>query len=147
MNRENTEHAIAIMERARGKVQMTDWQTTSEFDSNPRYVTSEAELHQCGNTACFAGWVALSHEFREWGGSSTGGGVPRIVCTDDSGADAIKRWLDISEDLAESLVFGDTQLCSDTLIVYSLFYDKPWDRVEADDVIEKLKLILSGELK
>ena len=57
--------AIAIMRRA-NNLNMKEYQMSS-LGKHLRYneiCTSENSLHRCGNTACFAGYVAISTEFK-----------------------------------------------------------------------------------
>lgn len=140
MNKTNVLAATEIMKRARGRVDMNQWQSTAK---SGKVASNESELHGCGNTACFAGWVAVSPEFQESGGFVDIKGIPSLRCDNYLwiGEEAIASWLGIDLSLANKLVFGDQNLDS-----YSDFYDKWWDEVTADDVIKKLELILNGEL-
>ena len=65
MNCERIQAAIAMMKRAIPRYfDMTDWQ-----NERPGHIIeiaqTESELHTCGNTACFAGHLALSPEFQD----------------------------------------------------------------------------------
>lgn len=53
MNKERIQYAISIMEQAEN-LDMNSYQ--SAFN----HVATIKELHTCGNTACFAGYLALS---------------------------------------------------------------------------------------
>lgn len=150
----NIDTAIAIMKRAakHNRIDMRSWQTRQNRNSN--IATTEAELHACGNTACFAGYVAVSPEWKAAGGTIGGSGTPLLLLWPDIsshyaiGKSAIAAWLGIRQRLAESLVCGDTYLMKDIInYQHSSFYDKPWKEVTAEDVIAKLELIKSGELK
>lgn len=137
----NVQSAIAIMNRAatRNSVNMTAWQSWG----TPRgeAATTEGEFHTCGNAACFAGHVAISPEFHACGGQAEEGwGTPTL--NDYYGSSAIAEWLGIAESLVDKLVHGDL----DPDNYDSLFYGKPWDEVNAQDVIDKLELVLAGEL-
>lgn len=136
MNKENIKKAIAIMERA-GTVDMSYWQDVRGDSA----IDNEKQLHTCGTSACFAGWVAVSPEFQRDGGQVSSAGAPIFDYL--QGSMAIARWLDIRQTLAGELVLGD--LDEDDL-GYSHFYEKQWEEVDDQDVIKKLKLILSGEL-
>ncbi len=131
-NKKNVQDAINIMERA-GKVDMYDWQNIHEGVS----ASTEEELHTCGTAACFAGWVAVSPEFKAFGGRVCKVGAP-LGPTGSYGEVAIGEYLGIDRKLAEKLTFIDGG--------YEL-YGKRVEDVTKEDVIEKLKLILSGELK
>lgn len=131
MNKENVRKAIAIMKRA-GKVKMEYWQGQEDV----RIVTTEEEVHTCGNGACFAGWVAVSPEFQaDGGGVDDDIGCP--VLKGNKGSLAIAEWLDIPLDLAYRFVSGSED-----------FYAPiPFEDVQAPPVIEKLELLLQGELR
>lgn len=72
MNRERVEYCIGLMQKAQS-LDMNFFQ--KKFSLLPygqggrlRTVRSIEELHKCGNSACFAGYVALSEKFQEDGG-------------------------------------------------------------------------------
>lgn len=69
MNKERIQYAISIMEQAKN-LYMNSWQ--SAF----KPVATINELHFCGNTACFAGYLALSPLFKEVGGAVGSHGHP-----------------------------------------------------------------------
>lgn len=131
MNIENLNKAIAIMERA-GKVNMNKWQ-------HGQIVETEKELNICGTAACFAGWIAVSPEWKADGGTVGFSGAPakdHIL-----GRHAIADWLEIPYELAGSIVFGDTLLSPETSRPFSVFYNKPWCNVGKVDVLNKLNEI------
>lgn len=94
MNKERLEQAIAVMKRA-GKVVMSDWQTGEVRET-------EAELHECGTAACFAGWLAVSPEFQAAGGKVGMGGNPLFSFV--GGFRAITEWLEIKDPKAVKAV-------------------------------------------
>lgn len=94
MNLERLDQAIAVMKRA-GKVIMSDWQT-GEIRG------TEAELHECGTAACFAGWLAVSPEFQAAGGDVGFGGNPLFGPL--GGFRAITEWLEIKDPKAAKAV-------------------------------------------
>lgn len=135
MNRERIEYCIRLMKRAKN-LSMPNWRGDCSA-----YTPNITQLHRCGNTACFAGYVGLSPLFRKDGGRATSWGEPVITRRDDGeevyGDEAIAAWLDISLDLASKLVYGSGG-----------FYDPiPWDDVKPKLVIAKLEAILRGELQ
>ena len=143
-NKKNVQDAINIMERA-GKVDMGKWQQThfsSPDETGP--VGSESELHEYGMTACFGGWLAVSPEFKAVGGSAGDRGEPALEVPGlgrVSGHMAVSEYLGVSFSLARKLtVLTEIDLGGS-------FYGKLDSEVTNQDVIEKLKLILSGELK
>ncbi len=153
MNIENIDKAIAVMERAKVQksLDMVNWQSVSY---EHQVVNSEAELHACGNKACFAGHIAISPEWIEAGGNMTHMGEPWMSTPwyqdapyyDRNAEMSISYWLGISRHLALNLIFGDVS-ATDGGDSYSNFYEKRWSDVEAQDVIDKLLLIRSGELE
>ncbi len=153
MNVENINKAIAIMERVpQGRLRMTAWQCGDHgWDTLP--VRTEEELHACGNKACFAGYVAISPEWKADGGEVCANGAPVILTKEYppppirvlTGTHAIAYWLDISRDLAAALVTGHLTEIGRT-DPYSHSYKKRWADVEPADVIEKLLSIKEGRL-
>lgn len=139
--------AIKIMKRAKGKIDM-DW--FQHGDSN--LCTTEKELHACGNTACFAGYVALSKEFHADGGSIyMDGKSPEFKGLNQELA--IAEWLHISHEEATDLVYGDTihpgvfNETTGEAEYHSKYYNKNFHKVTEKDVISKLqelKLKYSG---
>lgn len=104
MNLDNVNKAIAVMERVKARGDRFDLCTWREhvpgFDPQ-----SEQELHTCGTAACFAGWVAVSPEFRADGGSACTEGTPKFPTNTHvaRGGTAIAHWLDIPISEAENL--------------------------------------------
>lgn len=145
MRKENVEAAIRIMQQAEN-LDMT-WFQNANISGGFRYAThSIDELHACGNSACFAGYVALSKEFQDDGGGVLAGGRPvyRRGSNSIHGHSAIAEFLGISDELATLLVYGepdDAEGPED-----EAFYGKSFESVTPEDVIEKLEMILSGEL-
>lgn len=134
MNRANIEKAISIMRRADRAVYMPEWQEGVVFGVEP--AMTEAQLHACGNRACFAGHVAVSPEFQADGGKLSRLGVPMF--NGRTGSRAIAQWLGIDSDEAEGLVdgyYGDE--------AEDAYYGKPLAAVTAEDVIDKLEQLLS----
>lgn len=165
MNRENIEYCIELMRNAKN-LNMLNWQGVGNTNSPiiKDHVLSIDDLHACGNTACFAGYVALSPKFQNESGYIECGGMPVFrdnTFTIWSGAGAIAAWLGISTDQARLLVYGTIgqfylQLGWDESAIpvtveddegdkFCKFYQKKWADVTADDVIEKLQQLLTGE--
>ena len=70
INKENLDIAITVMERVREQsmpLDMGAWQ-----DCEPREIVRE-EKHLCGTPCCFAGYIAVSPEFKMVGKVSVGG--------------------------------------------------------------------------
>lgn len=154
MNIERLNQAINIMKRA-GKVDMTDWQSGE-------IVETESEIHSCGTAACFAGWVAVSPEFKEAGGVThpvSGAPILNIF----SGYLAVVDWLGVvdekQKDTLELLVAGEGSILdssiewmqSKDLLVeaeklepaskYSYAHLVGWQKYKAQDVIKILEIL------
>lgn len=149
INSERLEQAIAVMKRA-GEVNMNFWQ---------RGVVSETEddLHTCGNSACFAGWLAVSPEFREAGGTHlSNSGAP--IFDGYTGYYAISEWLEaegeLHKEVIELLVAGEAVISDATeewLMSkniplepekhYTLTCLKGWIKYKAQDVIKILEAL------
>lgn len=105
MNRENIHYTIDLLKDAQNfKIR---W-----FQRNPgaeTYVTTIEELHACGNTACIAGYVALSPLWRQ-----LGGGIDRHGCPEpppeyesENTSEAFSKFWGISERAAEAIIYGE----------------------------------------
>lgn len=138
MNKENVQKAIAILDRVpKDKLDMTHWQARNGLIPYKKALTNEKGLlSDCGTTACLAGWVAVSPEFQESGGSADKrDGRPVIEA--ESGEvlediDAIAYWFGIDTDSA-------------SVLCYRNHYDV--SPVESKHVIERLKRLLEmGDL-
>lgn len=133
MNRERIEAAIELTKQATN-LDMECWQNGS------KQVTTIEELHSCGNTACFAGYLVLSDEWKLAGGTIDCYGTPALG--DELGHTAIANYLGINTNLSHKLIHGDTKRTD-----YSYFYEIGWRKVTPQHVIAKLELILNGELQ
>lgn len=133
---------IAIMERAaeHAAIAMTYFQTKSNPDQ--RCSLTEADLHACGNKACFAGYLGVSPEWKAYGGVIGGMGAPYIRLPKLgmlSPTESIGRWLNVSPDCLELLFYQfDMTMTNDGDHVV---YNKSWDQVTADDVLIVLNRI------
>lgn len=141
MNKTNVQHAINIMKRA-GNINMGSWQQVYSGDKFIGIKDDEEDLHTCGTGACFAGWVAVSPEFKEAGGyPNPRSGTPVIEDPDDvaicDGADAIGYWLDIDLDVAEALCAVQDEGEKDLY---------PKGDVTKEDIIDSLTKLLNGTL-
>ena len=142
-NEKNVQDAINVMERAR-KFDLSTWQEGADFYA----ITTEAELNSCGMAACFGGYIAVSPEFKAAGGEVSRFSGRPIICANDftvGGHEAIAVYLGINDTLAAKLTACTTYEDGEN-DGYN-FYGKSIKDVTKEDVIEKLKLILSGELK
>ena len=131
MNRERIQSAIAMMKRAIPRYfNMTDWQN-KDHSYFLQIAQTESELHACGNTACFAGHLALAPEFQKAGGSVSKTGAP--VFNGLLEASAVAEYFDITYKLAGKFTLD-----------YLHFYPVDFEDVKPEHVIEKLEMILDG---
>lgn len=154
INKERVKHAINIMQHA-GSVDMTSWQGET-FDT----CQTESELHSCGNSACFAGWLAVSPEFQETGGVV--GSIGQPVYDEQYGVLAVLSWFEatgIHKKVLELLVNGENFNVPEDIkewfdvIGYPLMTSKvrnhtyviDWDNWEAKQVVDVLTNLLELE--
>ena len=131
MNCERIQAAIAMMKDVTHRhFNMTNWQNKGN-SYVPRIAQTESELHACGNTACFAGHLALSPEFQKAGGSVSKIGAP--VFNGVRYAEAVAEYFDIPHELAGDLTLPNRD-----------FYPVRFEDVKPEHVIEKLEMILDG---
>lgn len=133
MNRKNIQVWVDVLKRVdeRGyKFDITDWSRSYGTKK------SEAEHHKCGTVACAAGWLAVSQEFIDFGGSSMEySGSP--IFKGKSGSAAIAEFIGVDVFLAKDIV-GTSINCID-------FYGKHFLDITAKDVIDKLQELLDGD--
>ena len=131
MNRERIQAAIAMMKDVTHRhFDMTNWQN-EPHGHIIQIAQTESELHGCGNTACFAGHLALSPEFQKAGGSVSKTGAP--VFNGLLEASAVAEYFDIPYELARDLTLPSPN-----------FYPLDFEDVKPEHVIEKLGMILDG---
>ena len=129
MHRERIQSAIAMMKRVTHRYfDMTNWQNEL-YGHIKQIAQTESKLHACGNTACFAGHLALSPEFKKAGGSVSKLGGP--VFNGVRFVEAVAEYFDIPYELA-----GDLTLSGQD------FYPVRFEDVKPEHVIEKLEMIL-----
>ena len=131
MNRERIQSAIAMMKRVTHRYfDMTNWQNEL-YGHIKQIAQTESELHGCGNTACFAGHLALSPEFQDAGGLVSKIGAP--IFNGVRFVEAVAEYFDIPYELAGDLTLPDRD-----------FYPVDYEDVKPEHVIEKLEMILDG---
>lgn len=108
-----------------------------------KLVKSPEELHLCGNTACFAGRVAIDPLFISAGGRVSSIGAP--VFNDKYESDAVALFFKLPSELAGKLVYGDREGLG--YGEHSNFYGKLWKEVTGPDVADKLQAIINGEIE
>ena len=131
MNRERIQSAIAMMKRVTHRYfDMTNWQNEL-YGHIKQIAQTESELHTCGNTACFAGHLALSPEFQDAGGLVSKIGAP--IFNGVRFVEAVAEYFDIPYELARDLTLPSPN-----------FYPLDFEDVKPEHVIEKLGMILDG---
>jgi hypothetical protein len=139
MNVQHIKDTIALMERVierKDSLAMTAWQF-----SGVNLVIDEDEAHECGSVCCVAGWVGVSKSFQDFGGKVLSNGSPYLTKTGEDGYWAIASYLDVPINLARGL----------TGYTWDGDFDGGWqfyqkEVISPHDVIDKLELILKGEL-
>ena len=129
---------IDLMRRAKN-LNMRYWQD-DEYCPTSDIATAKSvrELHSCGNTACFVGYLAISKFFRDDGGNVQKGGSPEWGIY--YGSEAVAKYLEISIDLADRITLNKRDFWVDT-------FDIPFAEVKPEHVIKVLKMIKKGELQ
>ena len=131
MNRERIQAAIAMMKDVTHRhFDMTNWQN-EPHGHIIQIAQTESELHGCGNTACFAGHLALSPEFQKAGGSVSITGAPSFNGLLE--ASAVAEYFGITYEMARDLTLSGRD-----------FYPVKFRDVKPEHVIEKLEMILDG---
>lgn len=134
MNRENIEYMKTVMEQATSFHMRAFQNITTSADE---FAETVDQLHQCGNTACFAGYLAISEKFKQDGGRARNG-VPVYRSFDDYYA--VAEWLGISNLLTEKIVYG----CDN---FYDDLFGVPFEKVTPAHLIQVMDMILDGTLK
>lgn len=128
---------IAMMERAaeHDSIAMMQFQATRRSGVLAR---TEAELHKCGNSACLAGYIGVSPEWQEFGGTINVMGIPVLTQVPTlSAEDALGAWLGVSSLCIDPMIFPHYQNGRNNHMVYQ----KRWEDVTARDVIKVLRRV------
>lgn len=112
-------------------------QDTGELDKD----FSMRRLHECGSTACFGGWLAVSPEFLALGGSRYAGGSPEF--NGESGYYAITEFTKNDENQDAHNAIADIADYSGEAWIGELHVDNP----TAKDVLDRLLIIRSEARK
>jgi hypothetical protein len=132
MNKENFDIAIKVMLRVAERqyaFYVTEWQIL-ECCIQSQAKTDEESLRDCGMAACFGGWLAVSPEFQDAGGSCNRfDGYP--VYKGRIGSHAIEEFLGIDESTAK-------KLCCEKVKEPYGFYGCGRNKITAQMVAEKL---------
>lgn len=157
MNVQRIQAAIEMMKVAKS-LDMCRWQdfTSSGNDSVSKSIE---ELHRCGNTACFAGYLAISEEFKAAGGRVCEESGSPMIDEHDTPTSAIAHYFELGSTECNSVPCNAVQS-----IIYSEFiapicfgftksgfpkdissYPVKFEEVTPDMVIDKLEALLRGE--
>lgn len=143
INKENIKKAITVMERVKAneitmerKLLNMSFFRQGENDDVFSLKEEDEILHSCGTTCCFAGWIAVSPEFREQGVTSTPIGEIQIGECDNI-EDNMETLFGFDRFQTNCMVFGDSGTATE-----DNFYGDHLYEVTVDDVIEKLKEFL-----
>lgn len=136
----NLDKFIAVMKRAAKQecLYMPAWQSRNGkgvIFNNREFVTTEEELHTCGNAACAGGYLAISPEWIEDGATTVHWDGSPALKGGEWGAAAVSEWLNVDYLDIYEILYGDV----DDFGKYSIFYNKLFCDVTAEDVIQKLE--------
>ena len=153
MNVQRIQAAIEMMKHVE-RLDMNSWQGNMSY----RIAQTIEELHRCGNNACFAGYLAISEEFKQAGGRVCPfSGQPEFGHTNNA-THSIIEYFDLEHNsdtrrAIQSIIFREFadpsgQLACDDFgqtFCYPESYIVPFNDVEPHHVIEKLEALLRGE--
>jgi hypothetical protein len=144
MNRDNIRTTIDILKRAQAFNINNFQRSADQVDerSGFKYAETEADLHKCGNTACIAGYIAISPEWAAQGGWAELG-TP--VCLNSKGneggaLESMSEFWDISESAAESIIYGTGygRFIAENMLVAP----KLWSYITKEDAISLFEQLL-----
>lgn len=149
MNTENIKHCIEVMKQAQN-LNMNNFRSDLMSDIN-----SVEELHSCGSSACFLGYVSLTKKYHDFfapilsqsadifidhSGSIIHGYLDKDgdFLKDLKPSDvALGEFLGVSSEIAESFIYGR----------YAMYgMDRKLKEIKAYEVIERLEWLLEAKL-
>lgn len=136
MNIQNLKSTLAVLKRAQNLNMSTFQSVCVDPKRNEALLvaSTEEELHQCGNSACIAGYMAVSKEWRDYGGLMEGD-VPQLP-TGESAHRAMAKFWGLSVADAESVVYGECwnsfldKYGIDSAVPRQSYGDNGWDWTE-----------------
>jgi len=145
MNLQNIRTTIAILERLptnNFNISAFQGKTSGRF-----LATTEAELHTCGNTACIAGALAVSPEWKALGGLIGKGGGPFLGPAPGmySAADALSWFWELPVEKVSAIIYGDRWLEFVARFRLTGMPGAWWD-LDKDQAISMFYQLLSNEL-
>ena len=130
-------------------IDMQGWQSTVDAEIPAPISRSVWELHQCGNRACAAGFLALTPAFAEAGGEfSDEDGEP--VLGTAGGSQAFARYFALSPFLAKTICYGSGGSADANFRLYSEMFrlvGKGWSQWDANDLIKIMRAVAQGEIQ
>jgi hypothetical protein len=144
MNRKNIQDTINILQRARN----FDIRRFQRSRFGEVCVNTEEELHACGNSACIAGYVAVSPEWAEFGGKVEGGYPYLTDCQNAAGS--LATYWDLPKRVVSAIVYGsrseDGQNYAEVLAEFGV-KDLPlhWGFITKEDAIGIFQQLLANE--
>ncbi len=105
---EKWDDLIKTIEESPCEVSMGWWQSNGDAGIVELAAQDLTSLHTCGNSACIAGYLAVSPLFQSFGGGSSSFGAP-VMNWWCSGRYTFARWMEMPTQFAASLVLGVDQ--------------------------------------
>lgn len=138
MNTANIQATIDILKRAQnfniGVFQYGTFQASR----------TEEELHACGNSACIAGYVAVSPEWHAVGGSVSLGGAPEMLSRPRANpCDLMSEFWGLNWGDADAIVYGESWR---GFIARHKLTDMPrlWDEMTKEQAISLFEQLLAS---
>lgn len=139
MNQSRLKDFIAVMYRAK-KYNCINMRVFQHWHNGRDGAETEEQLHKLFNTASASGYLALSEEWREAGGSVTRHGVP--IFGGAKGTVAVQDFLCCRTDVAFRVLSGGKIIMTGDGVRISSYYNKPLSAVTAQEVIGSLESFL-----
>lgn len=139
MNIENIKITIDIMKRAMAANSLCMYY----FQNGETTEVSEKSMHACGNTACLAGHIAVSPEFKAIGGIVGDDGSPLhpdSIYTDHA-PESMGLWFGVSDELARYFIYNYAPCTADG--EPHILYGVNWGNVTPTHVIAALEWLLT----
>lgn len=137
MNVKNLRKSIEILKRSSDFLNMCYFQSY-DGEHMENCVFSEKEAHECGTSACLAGWIALSPEWQKDGGRVAESGLPILGTL--TAEEALAKWWGVEITLARDIIYPHPALFP------SLRANCTWSGIQADEVIEVLEKVIDGRI-
>jgi hypothetical protein len=144
----NLKTTLAILKRAEKlnmyAFQMNKYDDDCGYDYTPDIASTEAELHKCGNSACIAGYVAVSPEWRAFGGLVGADGGP-ILPREFNPVSALAKFWGLSHADTHAIISGGNWpefLRSYKMIGIDPCDEYSWDRLTKEQAVTMFEQII-----